>query len=298
MDMKLRGKNIEISNRDKALFPEDGITKGDLIGYYQDIAPYLLPYVKDRPLMMQRFPDGIAHHGFYHKEAPDYFPDWIRTEKMDRKEGGKITHVICDNPETLVYLANQACITLHAWLSRTHKPHHPDKLIMDLDPPSRSFDPIHDSLSDLEEYLGKINITGFLMTTGSKGLHIVIPVLKKRTFEQIKKKVDQLADHIVKEFKGAFTTAQHKDKREGKIYLDTMRNSYAQTGVVPFSLRPIEGAPVATPVSWEEARKKGFHARRYHLKNIFRRLGQVQDPWTHLFDHEVAEANHAHLSDI
>jgi bifunctional non-homologous end joining protein LigD len=289
--MRVKGKNIEISNPDKILFPENGFTKEDVINYYLDIADYILPYVKGRPLMMQRFPDGIDHPGFYHKEAPEYFPDWIRKEKLERKEGGKITQVICDNPETLVYLSNQATITLHTWLSLVENPGHPDKIIIDLDPPTRNFESIRDSLPGLKEYLEKKDIKGFLMSTGSKGMHIVIPVKPKQTFELIKKKMEQLADEIVREFGDKFTTAQLKEKREDKIYLDIQRNSYAQTGVAPFSLRPLEGAPVATPVSWKNAKQKEFHSRLYHLKNIFRRLGQVQNPWEHFFDPDLAKKN-------
>ena len=289
--MDINGKNIEISNPDKILFPGNDYSKKDIINYYLNIADYLLPHVKDRPLMMQRFPDGIIHKGFYHKEVPDYFPDWIRRERMDRKEGGKITHVISDNRETLVYLTNQACITFHTWLSSVDKPDQPDKILIDLDTPTESFDPIRDSLPGLREYLDEKEIDGFLMTTGSRGLHIVIPVTPEQTFHQIKKEVDELAENIVKEFSEEFTTAQHKEKRGDKIYIDSQRNSYAQTSVAPYSLRPIEGAPVATPISWEDARQKDFHARQYHMKNIFRRLGQAHDPWEHIFDHDLAKKN-------
>ncbi len=296
--MEINGKEIKISNPDKVLFPDDGFTKQDIVDYYSEIAGYLIPYAKDRPVMMQRFPDGIGKSGFYHKEVPDYFPDWINTGKVDKKEGGTVTHVICDSRETLVYLANQGSITLHTWLSRIEKPKHPDKVIIDLDPPGNDFTMIRSNITDIKNLLDDHDLKTFLMTTGSAGLHMVIPVEPDRTFDKVKKQADRLADLIVENFGDDFTTAQLKEKRRGKIYVDSQRNSYAQTGVTPYSLRPKEGAPVATPIEWEEASAKGFNARSFHVKNIFRRLSRKKDPWSGFSSKSTGKHNAKILKEI
>jgi bifunctional non-homologous end joining protein LigD len=148
---------VDLSRTDKVLFPDDGITKGDLIDYYYRISETMLPHLKGRPITMHRFPNGINEEGFYEKEAPDYFPDWIKRVSVEKKGGGKENQIVCENAATLVYLADQACITPHIWLSREDKLNFPDKMIFDLDPPDDDFEPIRSaalSLKDLLEELG------------------------------------------------------------------------------------------------------------------------------------------------
>lgn len=298
MNIKIDNHNINTSHEDKVLFDKDKITKGDVIEYYRKISEFMLPYLNGRPVMMERYPDGIGNSGFFQKDIPDYFPDWISRVTVKKKGGGKITHILCDKEETLAYLANQGCITIHSWLSRADHPEKPDKLIMDLDPPGDDFQAIRNSLSNIKDMVERWHLDAFIMTTGSKGLHLIFPVLPEINFDEMKVHADELAEKMCKKFPEHFTTAQQKKDRHGLIYLDTQRNSYAQTGVTPFSMRPKEHAPVATPVTWEEAAAKDFNARSYHIKNIFRRLSQVVDPWSSFLYKRTAEKNLNHFLNI
>jgi len=173
--IKVGKYTVELSNTDKVLFPGDGITKGDLIDYYHQIAAVMLPYIKDRPLVMHRFPDGIDAEGFYQQEIADYFPDWVKRVSV-KKEGGSISHVVCQNAATLVYLANQACITLHVWLSRQDRLDNPDQLIFDLDPPDKDFEPVREAAQLLRQFLQGLSLESLVKTTGSRGLACDSPI--------------------------------------------------------------------------------------------------------------------------
>ncbi|MBS0001021.1 MAG: non-homologous end-joining DNA ligase [Cyclobacteriaceae bacterium] len=289
--MKVTEKDIKVSKPEKIMYPGDEYTKADIVTYYEKIFDFIFPFVRNRLLMLQRFPDGIKSSGFYQKELPDYFPGWIDRATVKKKEGGDITQVICNSSETMVYLANQACITFHTWLSRADKPDFPDKVILDLDPPGKNFNMIRKTLPHIREFLEKDKLNVFLMTTGSKGLHLVMPVLPENNFDKVKAAADKLAERLENTCGDQFTTRQYKNKREGRIYLDSKRNSYGQTAVAPYSLRAAKGAPVATPVNWDESLQKDFNARKYHIKNIFRRLSQVRDPWEDYFNEDLARKN-------
>lgn len=272
--------DIEISNLDKVFFPEESITKGDLIDYYRRIAPVMLPHLEERALMMHRYPDGISQQGFYQKEISDYFPDWVERTAVERKErGGSQTLVVCNNAATLVYLANQACITPHVWLSRRDKPEYPDKLIFDLDPPSVDFEPVWRGARFLKQILEEIGLTSFVMTTGSKGLHVMVPLDRKGHFDDVRTFASELADYLTRKEPELFTTEPRKDKRRDRLFLDYLRNAYAQTAVPPYAVRAKPGAPVAAPLDWHELESRAIHSSTYNIKNIFRRLGQKDDPW-------------------
>jgi bifunctional non-homologous end joining protein LigD len=195
--MKIGAHTIQLSHLDKVLFPDDGSTKGDLIDYYQRIADIMVPYLADHPLSLQRFPNGIQAEGFYQKEIPDYFPTWIRRVSVEVKEDQtRQAQVVCDNVETLIYLANQACITLHLWLSRADKLNHPDKLIFDLDPPGNDFETVRFAAGRLREMLQEVGLVPFVMTTGSKGLHVVAPLDRSADFDEVRAFVRQLANEL------------------------------------------------------------------------------------------------------
>jgi bifunctional non-homologous end joining protein LigD len=260
-------------------FPDDGFTKGDLIDYYDRIGDRMLPHLKDRPLMMHRFPDGIAGKDFYHKETPDYFPDWIETVSV-KKEGGRVNHVVCANRATLVYLADQACITPHVWLSRRDRLNHPDRLVFDLDPPGEDFAPVRQAAFYIRDLLDELDLESFLMTTGSRGLHVVVPLNRQDNFDTVRGFAQQLAETLAERHPDELTVEPRKNKRGGRLYLDTARNSYAQTAVAPYSVRAKNGAPVATPLKWHELKNRKLTARTYTINNIFRRLGsEDDDPW-------------------
>jgi bifunctional non-homologous end joining protein LigD len=277
---------VETSSEDKIYFPDDGITKGDVLEYYQNIADHMLPHLADRPLMLQRFPEGIDESGFYQKEAGEYFPDWIETVEVE-KEDGKLHHVICSNASTLKYLVNQGTLTFHTWLSRKPKIDYPDKFIIDLDPPEGNFAIVRKAARILRDFFEEVEIRVFMMTTGSQGLHIMMPLDGKSDFDTVKEVGKKLGNKMVDEHPDIFTRAQRKDKREGKLFFDIERNAYAQTAVAPYTIRPIKGAPVATPLSWDELDKSDLNSHSYKLKNIRRRLSQKEDPWKGYGRHKV-----------
>lgn len=269
---------FETSNEDKVFFSDPEITKGDLIDYYGRIASQMLPLVKERPLMMHRFPDGIDGKDFYHKEVPDYFPDWIDTVSV-KKEEGTITHVVCNKQATLVYLADQACITPHIWLSRQDRIHNPDRLIFDLDPPGDDFSPVRKAAFGLRELLEELGLASFPMTTGSRGLHLVVPLDRREDFDAVRRFARRVAETLAGRHPDELTVESRKNKRGNRLFLDTARNAYAQTAVAPYSIRARPEAPVATPLDWQELKDSELSARSYTMANIFRRLGSKDDPW-------------------
>lgn len=269
--------------KDKVLFPKSGITKGDLIHYYETIADYMLPYLEDRPLTMHRFPNGISEEGFFQKNASDYFPDWIKTVKIKKKDGW-VNHVICDNKKTLVYLVRQGTLTFHVTLSKIDKIDYPDKLIFDLDPSEHNFKQAHKGAQILRKLLvEQLGLPTYVMLTGSDGLHLVIPLMRVENFDEVREFAKKAASYLVEKYPGDFTIAMRKDKREGRLFLDYLRNSYAQTSVCPFSARASEHAPIAMPITWEELNEIN-DSQAYNIRNAFERISHVNDPWNGFLD--------------
>lgn len=277
---------VELSNPDKVLYPDEGITKFDLIEYYRELSDTILPHLRDRPLMMHRFPDGIGAFSFYQKEIGDYFPDWIERIEVS-KEDGTTTHVVCNNVATLVYLANQACITPHVWLSRVDRLDDPDQMVFDLDPPGDEFEPVRFAARQLKKLLDELQLPSYVKTTGSSGLHVCVPLDRSGDFDAVRSFARTLAAVLAEREPSRLTVEQRKNKRGGRLYLDTARNAYAQTAVAPYAIRPLAGAPVATPLDWHELQDADLDARTYTLSNIRRRLGQKDDPWRDMRKHGV-----------
>lgn len=285
MKHEIEGHTVEISSPDKILFPADGLTKADLVNYYIRIAPALLPHIHNRPISMQRFPNGINEPGFYQKEAPDYFPEWVRRVEIEVKEEKETQpQVVVDSAATLAYLANQGCITPHAWLSRAEHLGQPDKLIFDLDPPGDDFGEVRFAALTLREILNDLDLPAYLMTTGSRGLHIAVPLEPQADFDTVREFARNLAEQAAQTAPDRLTTEVRKNAREGRLFLDYLRNAYAQTAVTPYAVRARAGAPVATPLNWEELDASDMDSQRYNLGNIFRRLGQKDDPWQNFFE--------------
>lgn len=281
--IELDGQTVELSNLDKVYYPDAGLTKGDVVDYYRRVAPAMLPHLRDRPLNMQRFPNGIAAPGFYQKEVPDYFPSWIRrVPVLVEEEGQEQPQVVCDDAATLVYLANQGCITPHAWLSRAASQRHPDKLIFDLDPPGGDFKVVRQAALALRALLSELELPAFLMTTGSKGLHVALPLDGRATFDATRDLARDVAAVLVAREPERYTLELRKDEREGRLFLDYLRNAYAATSVAPYALRARPGAPVATPLDWDELDDRKLHAGTYTIKNILQRL-EDRDPWRDFF---------------
>ncbi len=282
--VEIDGQVVELSSLDKVYFPESGLTKGGLVDYYRRVAPAMLPYLQDRPLSMQRFPEGISNPGFYQKEMPKYFPEWIRrVPVMVEEEGQEQPQAVCDNAATLVYLANQGTITPHVWLSRQASLHHPDKLIFDLDPPGGDFQVVRTAALALRQVLSDLELPSFVMTTGSKGLHVALPLDGRAGFDSTRDFARGVAALLVAREPERYTLELRKVGRKGRLFLDYLRNAYAATSVPPYAVRAKPGAPVATPLEWDELGKPDLHAGYYTVENIFRRLGQKKDPWQDFF---------------
>jgi bifunctional non-homologous end joining protein LigD len=276
---------VEISHPDKVLFPDDGITKADVAAYYEKVSEWMLPHVRDRPVSMQRFPDGIGRHGFFHKDAPDYFPDWIARVELP-KSGGTVTHVLISDADTLRYLANQNTITPHVFLSRADRPHQPDRLVFDLDPEAGTdFATVRRAARWTAELLAEIELVPFAQVTGSKGIHIWTPLRRRAETEEARALARDAAELLAQRHPDELTTEFRKARRGGRILVDVARNGYAQTAVPPYAIRPRPGAPVATPIALEELSDSRLRPDRWTLRNVLRRLGAKGDPWSDISEH-------------
>jgi bifunctional non-homologous end joining protein LigD len=268
---------VQISNPDKVLFPDDGFTKADLAGYYERMAEVMLPWLRERPVAMVRVPDGLRGGSFMQKNVPRYFPDWIRTAEVP-KQGGTVRQVVCDRPGTLVYLAGQAIIEVHAFLSRVGRLQQPDQLIFDLDPPEDApFEDVVSVATELRSLLeGELGLTPFVKTTGGHGLHVHVPLSAADDFDAARDFALRVARKIADRHPDLATTEQRRASRGGRIYLDVMRNAYAQLAVAPYSVRARPGALVATPLSWTELDDRALRPGQFTIATV---PGRGSDPW-------------------
>ena len=280
-------RSLSVHRPDKVLFPADAngkeYTKGDLVAYYRAVAPFMLPHLRGRPLMLERHPDGIDGPRFMQKNVPAHYPDWIKRVEVS-KEGGTVTHLVCDDTATLVYLADQACLTPHRWLSRSGRLHRPDRLVFDLDPSDggngADFAVVRQAALLLRELLDELRLPSAPMTTGSRGLHLVVPLDGRQDFDAVRAFAKDVADHLAEAHPGQLTTAARKKDRGGRLYLDVQRNGYAQTAVAPYAVRAEPGAPVAVPISWDQLDDPDLGARRWTITDA---VDQARtDPWAGL----------------
>jgi bifunctional non-homologous end joining protein LigD len=276
--------DVEITHPDRVLFPNDGITKGDIVDYYAEVAPAMLPHLKGRPLMVQRLPRGIDHPGFVQKDFDGNLPDWMSWAEVE-KEDGTLVHALAERPEALVWLANQDCITLHTWLSRQGSLDNPDRLVFDLDPPGDDFGLVRATARTLADVLDGLGLASYVKTTGSRGLHVVVPLDADADFATVRRFAREVAEQVAADDPAHLTVEARKDKRGDRLYLDVMRNAYAQTAVAPYSVRPRQGAPVATPLAWDELDRRGLRSDRFTIRDIGRRLAERGDPWADMRRH-------------
>ena len=280
--MKIKSSNhtIEITNSDKILFGKSGITKHELIDYYQTIAPIMLTYCKSRPVTMQRFPNGIKEEGFFQKDASDYFPNWITRVTIPKQTGEDVHYVVIDKPGTLIYLSNQGCNTPHLGLSRTDNLNKPNRMIFDLDPAKNlSFADIQNVAKKLKTVLDDCKLPSFCMLTGSRGAHIVVPLKRIHTFDEVRAFAHDVATLLAQQDPENITVAMQKSKRGKRVFVDWLRNGFGATAVAPYAVRPYEQAPVATPVTWKELLTKGMNSQKYTIKNIKQRIAKIGDVW-------------------
>lgn len=278
--IEVGSRTIEAANLDDVIFPGPGMTQGDLISVYRRLADTMLPHLAGRPLTMERYPDGIDEKGFYQRQAPDYFPEWIcRVSVHVKEEDGEQSAVVCEDEATLVYLVDQGVVTPHVWLSRADRLTQPDKLIFDLDPPDDDFDSVRAAGELLRDILFELGLTPFVMTTGSRGAHVVVPLARKEDFDDVRAFAQGVAELAVGEAPDRLTVEMRKKDRGDRLFVDTLRNAYGQNSVAPYAVRAKAGAPVATPLAWDEFSDDSMDSQRYSVENIFRRLGQKADPW-------------------
>jgi bifunctional non-homologous end joining protein LigD len=275
---------VEITHPDRVLFPADGITKRDLVDYYGEVADTMLPHLRDRPLSAQRFPRGIGEQGFVQQDFADSLPDWMSGVEVD-KEGGTVVHPLAERREALRWLANQNCITLHMWQSRRDRLHNPDRLVFDLDPSDTDFAVVRATARATAGVLDDLGLACYVQTTGSRGLHVVVPVRPDTDFDTARQFARDVAEVIAADDAKHRTVEVRKEKRGGRVYLDVMRNAYAQTAVAPYSVRARAGAPVATPLEWDELDTRGLRADRFTIRDVPKRLAGQRDPWADISRH-------------
>ncbi|MDT0444434.1 non-homologous end-joining DNA ligase [Streptomyces johnsoniae] len=280
-EVRAGGRRVAVTRPDKEMFPEEGITKADLVDYYRSVARPMLTHLRDRPVAMERYPDGYRGRSFFHKDVPDYFPDWIHRLEVP-KEGGTLDMAVCDDAATLAYLANQACLTPHAWLSRTGGLDRPDRLIFDLDPPGDDFGVVRWAAFTVRDLLRDVGLRPAPMTTGSRGAHVLAPLDGKAGFDEARDFARLAAEVLAARHPDRLTTEIRKNRRGGRLYLDVQRNAYAQTAVAPYAVRARPHAPVATPLTWDELADERIGPRHFTLRTLPARLEQRGDPWAGL----------------
>jgi bifunctional non-homologous end joining protein LigD len=269
---------VEITHPDRVLFPEDGITKAELVDYYAAVAEVMVPHVRGRPLTLWRYPRGIDEQGFVQQDFAGTLPDWMGSAEVE-KEGGTVVHPVADRREALVWLANQNCITPHSWLSRQDRLDEPDLIVFDLDPSTSDFAPVRVAARACADVLDDLGLASYLKTTGSRGLHVVVPLSRGADFDTVRQFARDVAMVVAADDPDHRTVEQRKDKRGDRIYLDVMRNAYAQTAVAPYAVRARRGAPVATPLEWDELRGRGLRPDRFTIRDVPKRIAEQGDPW-------------------
>jgi bifunctional non-homologous end joining protein LigD len=275
-------RRVRLTNPDKVLFPDDGITKADLAGYYAAVAPAMVPHVRDRPLNLWRWNAGIDKPVVVQQAIPKGAPDWVRRVTVPRRRGGEVCHAVGGETATLVWLANQNCITPHAWTSRADRPDHPDRLVFDFDPPDDAdghFEAIRAGALAIGDLLRERGLEPFAMTSGSRGLHVVAPLRRREDSDRVRAVAGELAEEVAGRLPDQLTTSWRKEGRGGRVLVDAARNTYAQTAVAPYAVRAKPGAPVATPLAWEELEDPKLTPRSWTLATVPARLEAHGDPW-------------------
>jgi len=290
VSVKVGTRTLALSNLDKVLWPHDGYTKGDLIEYYRSVAPSILPHLKDRPLTLQRYPDGIDAFSFFEKSLPKGVPDWVQRVSTRGAEGKKITYIVCNDEPTLIYVANLASIVLHVWTSRVETLDEPDFVFFDLDPGERcSLKTLCSVTLAMRETMRAIGLDGLVKTSGGMGLHFFVPLQAGYSYESVKLFAELAARHVASQNGDSVTLERTVKKRNQEaVYLDFQQVGRGKTYVVAYSVRAREGAPVSTPLEWSEveayARKRGTVApwdefAKFNIATAPKRLKSDGDLW-------------------
>ena len=271
----IEGRSFALSRLDKVLWPQDGYTKGELINYYVEVAPYILPHLKGRPMVFTRYPDGIEKQSFYQKNAPPSLPEWVNTFTYYSSDSKRdINFILVEESATLVWLANQACIEMHPWLSCTTSVDYPDFVVFDLDPsPGNSFEQIRTIALLTRRVLNELGLRSYIKTSGSQGLHVYVPVDNEYSYEEIRDFGHSVAEIICTMQPDIATIERTVRKRGAKIYVDYLQNVKGKTLCSAYSVRPRDGATVSAPLNWDEV--SNVKPSDFTIKTILPRLQKL-----------------------
>jgi bifunctional non-homologous end joining protein LigD len=274
---------VELSNLDKVFWPDEGLTKGDLISYYRAVAPLILPHLRNRPLTVIRYPNGVEGPSFYQKQTPDYAPKWVRTITLPADSGrGKrkeVRYALCNDRRTLVWLANQGSVELHPWLSRTDRIELPDYLVLDIDPPGGRFDLAVRAAFLTRDVLAEHGLRGVAKTSGAKGMHVYVPLRRRAGYQEAATAARRVADLVAEREPDLVTTEFLKRERGERVFLDFTRMGPGKHMAAPYSARARPGAPVSFPVPWD--RLEETDPRDFTIRTIPPLL-EDRDPWREL----------------
>jgi bifunctional non-homologous end joining protein LigD len=268
-----------ITHPDKVLFPDDGITKGALAAYYEAIASIMLPHIRGRPITMERYPSGIGRKGFIQKDVSKGFPAWLERVEVPKKDG-TVHHPVVEDARSLLWLANQNCITPHVWTSRAPDLYNPDICVFDLDPSREDPDALRAAALALRDLLGELGLQSWIKTSGSKGFHIVVPLDAKADFGTVHRFANTVGTVLVSRDPKRLTQEFSKADRGGRILVDTGRNGYSATFAAPYAVRAKPGAPISAPCTWEEVEKGEVHPQTFTMRTVADRINAVGDLWT------------------
>jgi bifunctional non-homologous end joining protein LigD len=276
--LSVNGHEVKLTNQQKVYWPKEGITKGEVLNYYNKISKFILPYLKDRPQSLKRNPNGIADKGFYHKDAGDAAPDWVNHIELYSESADKeINYILCNNKATLLYLNNLGCIEINPWNSRVKHLDNPDYLVMDIDPSEKStFEEVIDTALVIKEILDKAGASSYCKTSGATGLHVYVPLGAAYDYDQARSFAEIIATLTQAELPQTTTLERSLSKRADRIYIDYLQNKRGQTLSSVYSLRPVPGASVSAPLEWREV-KHGLHPSQFNINNFDERLNKVGD---------------------
>ena len=287
-EVKIGKHSVTISNRQKIYWPDEGFTKGDVIDYYVTIADHILPHLKGRPLSLKRNPNGIKDSGFYHKDAGENAPAYVDVFKVKSESNNKIIdYIVCNNKATLLYVANLGCIEINPWNSTMKKPGHPTWMVIDIDPSDKNtFTEVVDTALAVKMILDKGSIRSFCKTSGASGLHVYVPFKNKYEYAAVRDFAHVIASLAQEQMPGVTSLERSLSKRGPKIYIDWLQNSKGQTLASVYSLRPVPGASVSTPLEWKEVNDK-LSPKQFTFQNILQRIKKKGD----IFLPVLTEAN-------
>ena len=270
-----------ITHPEKVLFPADGITKGELASYYEAIAPLMVPHISGRPITMERYHRGIGEPGFFQKDVSKGFPDWLARVEVPKK-GGTVHHPLVSDARSLVWLANQNCITPHVWISRVPDLYRPDLCVFDLDPAEDRPDDLREAAIALRNFLQDLGLNSWIKTSGSKGFHVVVPLDRQCAYSEVASFAHRVGRVLVSRHPNQLTLEFAKADRSGRILMDTGRNEYSATFAAVYAVRPRQGAPISAPCTWHEVESGAVGPQTITLRDIQKRISDVGELWAEM----------------